>query len=69
MKICRGLEVYLPPFLSLALASRPGRFTPEEIAHSTYWIGGCLCPRADIDVVGKRKILPLPVFEPWPSNL
>jgi hypothetical protein len=38
-------------------ASRPGRFTPRERAPGTHWIGGCVGPRAVLDVVVKRKIL------------
>jgi hypothetical protein len=51
-----------PPFLTSALirsewlASRPGRFTPREIASNTYWIGGRVGPRVGLDAVGKRKI-------------
>jgi hypothetical protein len=37
-------------------ASRPGRFTPREIAHGTHWIGGWVGPRAVLDAVMKRKI-------------
>jgi hypothetical protein len=38
-------------------ASRPGRFTSEERAPSTHWIGGWLGPRAGLNTVSKRKIL------------
>jgi hypothetical protein len=53
-----------PPFLTLALdghewsSLRPGRFTP-----GTHWIGDWVSPGAGLDrldVVEKRKILPLP---------
>jgi hypothetical protein len=37
-------------------ASRPGRFTPREIAPVTHWIGGWVGPRAVLDAVMKRKI-------------
>jgi hypothetical protein len=37
-------------------ASRPGRFTPREIAPDTHWIGSWVGPRAVLVVVVKRKI-------------
>jgi hypothetical protein len=37
-------------------ASRPGRFTPREIALGNHWIGGWVGPRAILDAVVKRKI-------------
>jgi hypothetical protein len=37
-------------------ASRHGRFTPEERAPGTHWIGGWVCLRAVLDAVVKRKI-------------
>jgi hypothetical protein len=37
-------------------ASHPGRFTPRERAPCTYWIGGCVGPRAILHTVLKRKI-------------
>jgi hypothetical protein len=40
-------------------ASCPGRFTPEKKASGTHWIGGWVGPRASLDTVEKRKILPL----------
>jgi hypothetical protein len=46
------------------LASRPGRFTPREGANSTHWIGGWVGPRAGLDAVEKRNLLPLPGIEP-----
>jgi hypothetical protein len=52
-------------FLTLALAggewsaSHPGRFTPEERASGTQWIGGWVDPRAGLDDVEKRKFLTL----------
>jgi hypothetical protein len=45
-------------------ASRPGRFTPREIAPGTHWIGGWVGPRAVQDAVVKRKIPSLR----WESN-
>jgi hypothetical protein len=38
-------------------ASRPGRFTPVEIAPGSHWIGGWVGPRTGLDAVEKRKIL------------
>jgi hypothetical protein len=46
-------------------ASRPGRFTPREIALSTHWIGSWVSPRADLNILEKRKILSLPGFKPY----
>jgi hypothetical protein len=40
------------------LASCPGRFTSGEIAPRTHWIEGWVGPRAGLDAVEKRKILP-----------
>jgi hypothetical protein len=37
-------------------ASRPGRFTPREIAPGTHWIEDWVGPRAVLDMVAKRKI-------------
>jgi hypothetical protein len=34
----------------------PGRFTAEERAPGTHWIGGWMSPRAVLDVVAKGKI-------------
>jgi hypothetical protein len=62
------------PLLTLAVdegkwsALHPGRFTPRDIAHGTYWIGGCLDPRASLDTMKKRKILPLLGIKSWPSS-
>jgi hypothetical protein len=50
------------------LTSRLGRFTPGETAPSTHWIGSWVGPKADLKVVEKIKILPLPVFKPQPSS-
>jgi hypothetical protein len=50
-----------PQFLTSALdggewsASRPGRFTPGEIATGTHWIEGWMSPSAGLDAVEKRK--------------
>jgi hypothetical protein len=40
-------------------ASYPGRYTPEERASGTHWIGGWVGPRAGVDDVEKRKFLTL----------
>jgi hypothetical protein len=67
MKAYGGVEVNIHNFfLTSALAggewsaSRPGRFTPEETAPGTHWIGGWVDPRAGLDDVEKRKFLTLP---------
>jgi hypothetical protein len=41
-------------------APRSGRFTPEERAPGTHWIGGWVGPRAGLDDTEKRKFLTLP---------
>jgi len=52
-KMYEGLEVKLHVFLTPVLhggewsASRPGRFTPEERASGTHWIGGWVGPCQD----------------------
>jgi hypothetical protein len=69
MKAYGGVDVYIHVFLTSALAggewsaSRPGRFTPEERAPGTHWIGGWAYPRAGLDDVKKRTFLTLPGFE------
>jgi hypothetical protein len=61
-----GSESIAPLFLTSTLdggewsASRLGRFTPGEEAPGTHWIGGWVGPRAGLDALDKRKILPLP---------
>jgi hypothetical protein len=63
-----------PSFLISALdggewsASRSGHFIPEKIAPNAHWIGGYMGPRAGLDAVEERKILPLPEFEARPSS-
>jgi hypothetical protein len=47
-------------------ASRPGHFTPGERGPGTHKIGGWVGPRAAVDAVEKRKILPLLGIEPRP---
>jgi len=41
----------------LALASRPGRITPEEKASGTHWIGGWVGYRTGQDAVARRRNL------------
>jgi hypothetical protein len=63
------VDVWIHVFLTSALvggkwpASRPGRFTPGEIAPSAHWIGGSVGPRTGLDDVEKRKFLTLPGLE------
>jgi hypothetical protein len=66
MKAYVGVDRYIHIFLTLALArgewsaSRPGRFTPEETAPGTHWIGGWVDPRAGLnDVVNYGKFVPV----------
>jgi hypothetical protein len=50
-------------------ASHSGLFTPgKQPPPGTYWIGSLVGPRACLDHVEKRKIFPLPGFEPRPSS-
>jgi hypothetical protein len=69
MKVCGGVDVQIRVFLTPALdggelsASRPGRFTPDEGAPGTHCIGGWVGPRADLDAVEYRRVLPLPGIE------
>jgi hypothetical protein len=44
-------------------ASRSGRFTAEERAPSTHWIGGWVDPKAGLDDVEKGKFLTSPGLE------
>jgi hypothetical protein len=60
MKAYGGVDVYIHIFLASALvgdewlASRPGRFTPEERAPGTHWMGG---PQNRSGRRGEEKIL------------
>jgi hypothetical protein len=69
MKKHGGLDVKIHVFLTSALgggewsASCPGRFTSEERAPGTYWMGGCVGPKCGLDDVEKSKILRLPGLE------
>jgi hypothetical protein len=64
MKTYWRVVLYVHIFLTSALAggkwlvSRPGRFTPAQRAPGTHWIGGWVCPRAGLDDMTKKKILP-----------
>jgi hypothetical protein len=40
------------------LASRPGHLPPREKKTGSHWTGDWVGPRAGVDVVAKRKILP-----------
>jgi hypothetical protein len=74
MKTYGGSGVIALPFLTSTLdggewsASHPGRFTPRKRAPGTHWIGGWVGPRAGLDDVEKRKVLPLLGIEPGPSS-
>jgi hypothetical protein len=46
------------------LASRLIHVTPGEVAHGTHSIGGWVGPGAGLNVLEKRKILPLPDSKP-----
>jgi hypothetical protein len=63
METYGGMDVQLHVFITSALdggkwsASHPSYFTPGEGTYSTHWIGGRVGPRANLDVVARRKIL------------
>jgi hypothetical protein len=69
MKAYRGVDVQIHIFLTSVLvggewsASRLGRFTPEERAPSTHWIGGWVGLRAGLDDMENWKFLPPPGLE------
>jgi len=62
MKAYWGVEVYLRAFLTWALdrgewsVTLSGRFTPQERAPGTHWIGGWVEPKDGLDAVVKRKV-------------
>jgi hypothetical protein len=64
MKAYGGADVYIHIFLIPALAGgewsalRPCRFTLGERTPGTLWIGGWVGPRAGLDDMEKRKLLP-----------
>jgi hypothetical protein len=62
-----------PLFLTSALAGgewlAPGRFTPEERAPDTHWIGGWVGPRAGLDDVDKRRFFTRSGIELRPLGL
>jgi hypothetical protein len=66
MKAYGGVDMKIHMFLTSTLAgnewsaSRPGRFTSEERAPGTHWIGGLVKPKACLDDMEKRKFLTLP---------
>jgi hypothetical protein len=59
MKAYGGVDVEIHSFLTWALAGGecPGRFTPEERAPGTHWIGGWVDSISGLDNVEKRKFL------------
>jgi hypothetical protein len=66
------MDIQIHIFLTTALVggewsdSRPGRFTPGEIAPGTNWLGGWVGPKAGLNDVEKIKFLTLPGLELWP---
>jgi hypothetical protein len=69
MKVYGGMDVYIHISLTSALvggewsALRPCRFTPGERAPGSHWIGGCVDPTADLDIMEKLKFLTLTGLE------
>jgi hypothetical protein len=53
-------------------ASRPGCFIPMEIAAGTHWIGGCVSPRASLEIslagFEPRMLSPQPVATSAPIH-
>jgi hypothetical protein len=74
MTAYEGVDVLIHIFLTSALvgseclASRPGRYIPDERAPGTHWIGGWLDHKAGLDDVEKRKFLTLPGLELRPFD-
>jgi hypothetical protein len=64
-----GVEIQIYVILTSAVvggewsASQPGRFTPGEGTLGTHWIERLVDPRAGLDNVERRKILPLEGLE------
>jgi hypothetical protein len=51
------------------LASRPGRFTAQERAPGTDWIGGWVGPKGSLEAMKRTEnLFPLPEIEPRPSR-
>jgi hypothetical protein len=73
MKTYGGVDVWIHVFLTSALdggersSSHPGHITPGERATGTHWIEGWVGPRAGLNDVERRKILPLPGLELRPA--
>jgi hypothetical protein len=61
MKVYGGVDVFLTSELTGGewATSRSDRFTLEEKAPGTHWVGGWVGSRTSLDDVEKRKILPL----------
>jgi hypothetical protein len=59
------IHIFLPSALAGGewSASRHCRFTTEERAPDTHWIGGWVGPRAGLDDVKKKQFLTLPGLE------
>jgi hypothetical protein len=47
----------------------PVALPPRERVPGANWIGGWVSPRAGLDVVEDREILPLSAIEPRPINI
>jgi hypothetical protein len=47
---------------------KPVPLNTQKIASGTHWMGGSVGRRAGPDSMEKRKILPLPGIESWPSS-
>jgi hypothetical protein len=75
MKMYREVDVGIQIFITSMLggdewsASRLFRFTPWERAPGTHWKGGCMGPRAGLDIMQKRKIFHLSGMEVRSSSL